>query len=326
MSKLNGQNQVSTSFDFSAESIDSVENDRFEGCGRNKLVNDRDSRDYYKKIARENPPFDRETEAALARQIEKTRQEKDEASCNDARKALSLGCSRLLYKLADRYSRGNEELFEELYNAGYFGLMTAIDQFDYKLGFRLATFATWYMKRSIKETLKFYNNAVAPESSNKILKSSKDAADLLRQEMRREPTVYEIAQRCGYSEQQIKRAQRYDVDRVSLDAELAAGDSEFCAVKNLSSNELPPVDIAIKHENDALAIDLLKKAFTMLPAREREIVKLYYGVGKNNAKKTKTYAEIGKQFNVSSERASQLCKRAIRLLRESLRDEELFSV
>ena len=262
---------------------------------------------YLKDIGRV-PLLSADDEIELARLM----QEGDEA----AKRRLSEANLRLVVSIAKRYV-GRGMLFLDLIQEGNLGLMKAVEKFDYQKGFKFSTYATWWIRQSITRAIADQARTIRipvhmVETINKLTRVQR----LFLQELGREPTPSEIAEKMGVSEERVCEIQKIAQDPVSLETPI--GEEEDSHLGDFIEDEktvTPSDSVAFK----MLKEQLLRVLDTLTP-REEKVLRLRYGLDDG---KPRTLEEVGKEFNVTRERIRQIEAKALRKLRHPSRSKKL---
>jgi len=262
---------------------------------------------YLKDIGRV-PLLSADEEVELARLM----QEGDEPS----KKKLSEANLRLVVSIAKRYV-GRGMLFLDLIQEGNLGLMKAVEKFDYSKGYKFSTYATWWIRQSITRAIADQARTIRipvhmVETINKLTRVQR----LLLQELGREPTPPEIAEKMGVTEDRVHEILKIAQDPVSLETPI--GEEEDSHLGDFIEDEktLTP--------SDSVAFTMLKdqllKVLDTLTPREEKVLRLRYGLDDG---KPRTLEEVGKEFNVTRERIRQIEAKALRKLRHPSRSKRL---
>ena len=254
------------------------------------------------------PLLTAEEEVFLAQRIEKGDEQ--------ARKQLIEANLRLVVSIAKKYV-GRGMSFLDLIQEGNMGLMKAVEKFDYKKGNKFSTYSTWWIRqaitRGIADTAKTIRVPVhMVETINKTLRMSRN----LLQELGREPTSEEIAERLGTTKQKVEEALEISRDPVSMDSPI--GEEEDSSLGDFIEDEnmLSPSDSA---DYQMLKKELVN-ALDTLTDRERKVIELRFGLIDGQAR---TLEEVGKEFKVTRERIRQIEAKALRKLRHPSRSRKL---
>ena len=262
---------------------------------------------YLKDIGRV-PLLSAEEEVELAKRM----QENDAA----ARKRLSEANLRLVVSIAKRYV-GRGMLFLDLIQEGNLGLMKAVEKFDYQKGFKFSTYATWWIRQSITRAIADQARTIRIpvhmiETINKLTRVQR----MLLQDLGREPTPAEIAEKMGVTEDRVREIQKIAQDPVSLETPI--GEEEDSHLGDFIEDEktaTPSESVA----STMLKEQLMEILGTLTP-REERVLQLRYGIKDG---KPRTLEEVGKEFNVTRERIRQIEAKALRKLRHPSRSKRL---
>ena len=262
---------------------------------------------YLKDIGRV-PLLSAEEEVELAKRM----QEDDVA----AKKRLSEANLRLVVSIAKRYV-GRGMLFLDLIQEGNLGLMKAVEKFDYQKGFKFSTYATWWIRQSITRAIADQARTIRipvhmVETINKLTRVQR----VLLQELGREPTPSEIAEKMGVTEERVREIQKIAQDPVSLETPI--GEEEDSHLGDFIEDEKTTTP------SDSVAVTMLKEqllgVLDTLTPREEKVLRLRYGIDDG---KPRTLEEVGKEFNVTRERIRQIEAKALRKLRHPSRSKKL---
>ncbi|KRQ87039.1 RNA polymerase sigma-D factor [Caloramator mitchellensis] len=200
--------------------------------------------------------------------------------------------------------------FEDLVSFGILGLIDAIEKFDPSKGLKFETYATLRIKGAIIDELR--KISWIPKSAFSKLSSLNNARNELEAKLNREPTDKEISEYLNISEEDLKNIETFVnyVSLVSLEEIFFKSDDEDLQVKDMIEDTNSPQPDAMIEDEEKL--DMLKRAISMLPDKDKTILNLYYY-------EKLTLKQIGKVLEISESRVSQLHSRALVRLRENLK-------
>ena len=262
---------------------------------------------YLKEIGKV-PLLSAEEEIELAKRMENG----DEA----AKKRLAEANLRLVVSIAKRYV-GRGMLFLDLIQEGNLGLIKAVEKFDYRKGYKFSTYATWWIRQAITRAIADQARTIRipvhmVETINKLIRVSRQ----LLQELGREPTPEEIADKMDMSVERVREILKISQEPVSLETPI--GEEEDSHLGDFIQDDNVPVPA------DAAAFTLLKEqlveVLSTLTDREQKVLRLRFGLDDGRAR---TLEEVGKDFNVTRERIRQIEAKALRKLRHPSRSRKL---
>ncbi len=233
-----------------------------------------------------------------------------------AKRDLSGGNLRLVVSIAKKY-RNRGLSFLDVIQEGNTGLMRAVDKYEYKRGFKFSTYATWWIRQAITRAIADHARTIrVPVHMIETMTKLRNIQKMMFQEMGREPTMDEISERAAMSLVEVRRVMKISRSPVSLDRPVGeTEDSSFGDFLEDTKGESPvqtATSDSLKHR-----IEHVLKSLTY---REREIIKLRYGIGDGY---TYTLEEVGRIFKVTRERVRQVEAKAIRKLQHPVRSRKL---
>ena len=205
----------------------------------------------------------------------------------------------------------------DLINEGNLGLIKAARRFDETRGFKFISYAVWWIRQSILQALAEQSRIVRlPLNQVGSLNKINKAFSKLEQQFEREPTADELAEVLDLPIDKVSDTMKVSGRHVSMDAPFANGE-ESSLLDVLVNLDSPKADTGLMNESLSKEID---RALSTLTERERDVVKLFFGIGLNHGL---TLEEIGDKFDLTRERVRQIKEKAIRRLRHSSRSKLL---
>ena len=264
-------------------------------------------REYLKEIG-SIPLLTQEQEQDLAKR-------KSEGDAEAGKKLVEANL-RLVVSIAKRYT-GRGMSFLDLVQEGNIGLMKAVEKFDYTKGYRLSTYATWWVKQSVTRALADQSRTIRlpvhmVEAVNRIRKAQRALAVKLG----REPSNEEIGKEVGMSEKRVTELMQSSGDTVSLETPVGDEDGsnlgDFVADDSNASTEDKAESVFLREE--------IEQMLQGLNPREREVIILRFGLESGHPL---TLEEVGKRFKVTRERIRQIETAALRKLRNPSRSKKI---
>jgi RNA polymerase primary sigma factor len=223
---------------------------------------------------------------------------------------------RFVVSVAKQYQNQGLSL-PDLINEGNLGLIKAARRFDETRGFKFISYAVWWIRQSILQALAEQSRIVRlPLNQVGSLNKINKAYSKLEQEFEREPSAEELADILDIQIDKVSDTMKVSGRHVSMDAPFANGE-ESSLLDVLVNLDSPKADTGLMNESLSKEID---RALTTLTERERDVVKLFFGIGINHGL---TLEEIGDKFDLTRERVRQIKEKAIRRLRHSSRSKLL---
>ena len=262
---------------------------------------------YLKEIGKV-PLLSTDEEIELAKRIELG----DEA----AKKRLAEANLRLVVSIAKRYvGRGMQ--FLDLIQEGNLGLIKAVDKFDYTKGYKFSTYATWWIRQAITRAIADQARTIRipvhmVETINRLIRTSRQ----LLQELGREPTPEEIAEKMDMPVERVREIMKISQDPVSLETPI--GEEEDSHLGDFIQDE----HVAVPADAAAFTLlhEQLMEVLDTLTDREQKVLRLRFGLDDG---RPRTLEEVGRQFNVTRERIRQIEAKALRKLRHPSRSRKL---
>ena len=260
---------------------------------------------YLKEIGKV-PLLSPEEEIELAKRME--------LGDENARKRLAEANLRLVVSIAKRYvGRGMQ--FLDLIQEGNLGLIKAVEKYDYSKGFKFSTYATWWIRQAITRAIADQARTIRipvhmVETINRLIRTSRQ----LLQELGREPTPEEIAEKMEMPVERVREIMKISQDPVSLETPIGEEEDSHLGDFIQDDHVQVPVDAATY----TLLHEQLMEVLDTLTEREQKVLRLRFGLDDG---RPRTLEEVGRQFNVT--RIRQIEAKALRKLRHPSRSKKL---
>jgi RNA polymerase primary sigma factor len=252
----------------------------------------------------------------LTREEERELARRKDAGDEEAKKRLIEANLRLVMSITRSYTRSGVPLLD-LIQEGNLGLIRAVEKFDYRLGYKLSTYATWWIKQAVSRALADQGRTIrlpahVAERVRRLLRVRRQLA----QKLSREPTPAELAKETGEREDKVVDLLGLVDDPVSLDSPVGDGESFFADLIEDESAADPDERTALEHRHGELT-----RAIAGLAPRMQRVLVLRFGL---DGEGPRTLEDIGAELGVTRERVRQLESRALRELRQAAPGLELY--
>ncbi len=233
-------------------------------------------------------------------------QRKDEGD-DEAKKRLIEANLRLVMSITRNYTKAGVPLLD-LIQEGNLGLIRAVEKFDWRMGYKLSTYATWWIRQAVTRALADQGRTIRlPVHVAEQVRRVMRARRVLSQKLNREPVLREIAKESGFTEAKVRDLLELIEDPISLESPVGDGESSYSDLIEDVNAELPEESTAMTMRSTELT-----KALDQLNPRMRLVISRRFGL---EGQAPQTLEQVGSELGITRERVRQLESRALRELR-----------
>ncbi len=239
--------------------------------------------------------------------------------CETCKKLLIESNLKLVVSIAKRFANRGLSM-QDLIQEGNMGLIRSVEKFDASKGFRFSTYATWWIRQAISRAISYHGRTIRVpvhtlETINRLIRT----ANQMQQELGREPSLTELADRTGISAKKIEDYLKVTQDPLSLETPVGDHDESALGEFIIDAQGEPASDVAMRN----MLRDGIRKILSTLSERERAVIRMRYGLIDGQSR---TLEEVARCFDVTRERIRQIEQKGIKKLKHPSRSTVLESL